>query len=57
MDKVLASCFCDVLIFIPDILPDVVVCYSFRIRIVVLRIDSFFFFLKEIDWSKGSLLK
>lgn len=55
MDKVLASCFCDVLIFIPDILPDVVVCYSFRIRIVVLRIDSFFFFfLKEIDWSKGS---
>lgn len=56
MDKVLASCFCDVLIFIPDILPDVVVCYSFRIRIVVLRIDSFFL-LKEIDWSKGSLLK
>lgn len=56
MDKVLASCFWDVLIFIPDILPDVVVCYSFRIRIVVLRIDSFFL-LKEIDWSKGSLLK
>lgn len=56
MDKVLASCFCDVLIFIPDILPDVVVCYSFRIRIVVLRIDSFFL-LKEIDRSKGSLLK
>lgn len=42
MDKVQASCSCDVLIIIHAILPDVVVGYSYRIRIVVLRIDGVF---------------
>lgn len=47
MDIVQASCSCDVLIIIHAILPDVVVGYSYRIRIVVLRIDGVFF--KEIE--------